>query len=97
MSKNNESKPVELTKEQHNAVADWWWKYHDKGTMPTNEFEQTRFRVFGSAVNALGILDEEAEKNPEFAKSNTYKELEMELIANRDVAAVICAEYLGLI
>ncbi len=97
MTKNNESKPVELTEEQHNAVADWWEKFIAKNKKPTNELELIRFNAFDSACNALGILDEEAEKNPDFAKSNTYKELEKELIANRDTVAVICAEYLGLI
>jgi hypothetical protein len=90
-------KPIELTEEQHNAVCDWWEKYHDAGELPKNEYERARFQVFDSAVNALGILEEEGEKDPDFAKSSAYAELDRELLANRDTAAIICAEFLNLI
>lgn len=95
--KKGPAKPIELTDEQYDAVADWWEKYHDAGTIPTNEYERARFQVFDSAVNALGILEEEGEKDPDFAKSNAYAELDRELLANRDTAAIICAEFLNLI
>ena len=96
-TKKSPAKPIELTDDQYNAVVAWWEKYYDAGTQPTNQYELTRFLVFDSAVNALGILDEEAEKDEEFAKSNAFIEMQKELTANRDVAAVICAEFLNLV
>ena len=95
--KTEQQENVTLNDDQLKQVWDWWEGWADKGNEPANDYERRRFQCYDSALNAIAVLEETAESDKDFAGSRAYEAMRDELQANRDVAAVMCAEFLGII